>query len=113
MWSQANESALTLHAICEATQQVSIATKTILRMEKKQEENPTRDYSKSMTLMDNQLSEIRTTLISVGLSPDHHLWEKLDDLEDRLQNLLSFEVKPADTKDFSKMFRRTPTKSLT
>ena len=108
--AKATEAGQTVQAVYEATQQASVAEKTISRMEKKQAENPTRDYSKSMTLMDNQLSDVRTTMIRVGLSVDHVLWEQLSDLEDRLQNLLSFEVTPPDTKDFTKMFRKNPYK---
>ena len=52
------------------------------------------------------MASLRSSLDHAVLKPDDELWEKCEDLEDRLMEILSHEVVPLDTKDFSKPFSK-------
>ena len=48
------------------------------------------------------MDAIKSSLREAALDPDHDLWEKCEALEERLLEVLSQEVVPLETKDFSK-----------
>ena len=109
-WDKVKEMAVSLKLQYEAIQHRNSVTKKIERTERIQAENPTRDYSKSMTKIQQELSEFKAKLNEAELVLAHELWADHEDLDDRLQNLLSFEVTPPDTKNFSRMPTKNPYK---
>ena len=101
-YDQARESAFCLKYVSESAQHLSNATREIKRLEKNQAENPHKDYSKATTFITKEMASLRSSLDHAVLEPDDELWEKCEDLEDRLMEILSHEVVPLDTKDLSK-----------
>ena len=110
VWNQAEEAVQTLQAITEATQHLTFAEKTVTKMEKKREDNPALDCSRALAQTSNRAEEARVAISRVGLSPDNLLWEKLELLEDRIQDILSVEVKPAETKELYMPYKKPPYK---
>ena len=110
VWNQAEKAVQTLQAITEATQHLTFAEKTVTKMEKKKEDNPALDCSRALAQTSNRAEEARVALSRVGLSPDNLLWEKLELLEDRIQDILSVEVKPAETKELYMPYKKPPYK---
>ena len=87
----------------EAHQHAKSAKRDISRIEKNQTENPHKDYSTAVTSVEKKIEALETSINSADLADEDGLWETLEQLKDRLVNLMSHEVVPKETKDFPKI----------
>ena len=106
-WNETKERAQTLLCIYQASNQVCATNRALRKIEDKKKLYPSRDYSKSISTMESELSDIKTTLNGTTAPYEHPLWVQLDDLDDRMQNILMTEVIPVETKDFPKDLPRS------
>ena len=107
---QHDEAYQTASTLYEANQKINCTTRALKRLEDKQATCPSKDYSKPVTLLDNQLADAKASLNEAELPLDHPLWTTYDDLEDRMQVLLTVDVSPPDTKDFPRTATKGPYK---
>ena len=96
------EQANVMKYVAEASQHLTVAKKEIKMLERLKGENPHKDYSAATTSITREMDAIKSSLREAALDPDHDLWEKCEALEERLLEVLSQEVVPLETKDFSK-----------
>ena len=87
----------------EAHQHAKSAKRDISRIEKNQTENPHKDYSTAVTSVEKKIEALETSINSADLADENELWETLEQLKDRLVNMMSHEVVPKETKDFPKI----------
>ena len=100
---KARQLAFSLKYSYEALQHAKVAKKDISRLEKNQAENPHKDYSTAVTSVEKEIEALKTSILNADLADEDELWETLELLKDRLVTLMSHEVVPKETKDFSKI----------
>ena len=109
-WDRVKQMAIAQENACKAESAITNITRSVTRMERKHTENPTKSYKDSLLRIDHQMDDLRKRLNESLLPSDHALWMNCEDIEDRLESLLSQESAPPDSKGICKMHVRGPYK---
>ena len=109
-WEKIKEMAISLQTMYKAEKQVTTLSRDLRGMEQKKEREPDLDFTKSMTLVDTQFSELKANLEHTDLPSDHELWIRYEELGDRRLAILCNKITPPETKEFPRMFSKNPYK---
>ena len=102
-WDNLNQNMMEVSNQYKAEKFQAAAHSSIKSVERKQIENPTKNYKEAISTINTQLVNLKEALELTELSKEHNLWTEHETLQDRMYDLMAFEPPPPDVKDIRKV----------